>query len=154
MRSGLRVKFSEGGLTWGDGSNSGEVGGEGAEPGGEVRGGVGQRGQRVLVVVAREVGPRNGHKPLRRRHRRRGGRRWTEMEWEQGKRGRRGHVKWTCCCGCRLAAEGRPGENECAPTGRWGLTGRTKEAKSVKRASRIVMGVIGSFPCPTCPAPS
>jgi len=72
MRSGSRVKFSEGRLTRGDGSNGGEVGGEGAKPRGEVRGGVGQWGQRVVVVVAREVGPRNGHKPLRRRHRRRG----------------------------------------------------------------------------------
>lgn len=66
------MKFSEGRLTRGDGSNGGEVGGEGAKPRGEVRGGVGQWGQRVVVVVAREVGPRNGHKPLRRRHRRRG----------------------------------------------------------------------------------
>jgi hypothetical protein len=79
------VKFSEDGLTWGDGSNGSEVGGESTEPGGEVRSGVGQRGQRVLVVVAREVGPRNRHKPFGHRHRRRGGRRRTEVAWGQGK---------------------------------------------------------------------
>jgi len=84
-------------LIGGDGSDGGEVGGEGAQPGGEVSGGIGQRGQRVLVVVAREVGPCDRHEPLRRRHRRRGGRagrlaaangggRWRGEKGRQGRR--------------------------------------------------------------------
>jgi hypothetical protein len=73
---------------WVDGG--GEVGGEGAEAGGEVGGSVGERSQRILVVVAREVGPRDGHQTLRVSHvageagrRRRHGR--LVVAWEKGK---------------------------------------------------------------------
>ena len=51
-------------LLGGEGRGGGEFGGQSAEAGSEGDYAVGDRGQRVLVVVAREVVPRDRHQTL------------------------------------------------------------------------------------------